>query len=207
MESDKVVRLYVGNLPDDCTQREVEEEFEKFGKIVYCELKRTVSGLPFAFVEFSDYRDARDAIKNKDGAEFNGKRLRVEVPFSSKRQSRRSDPPRKGKYLVEVTGLPPTGSWQDLKDHLRAAGECGHANVFRGGVGEVSFFSRGDMEYAIDKFDGSTFKSHQGEKARITVREKSHRRSRSRHRSRKRSYSGSRSYSRSRSRSRSRHRR
>lgn len=162
-------RVYVGNLPDTCSSKDVEAEFEKFGKLTSCELKKNVGGTAFAFLEYEDPRDAHDAIKEKDGTEFLGKRLRVEIPFGAKEDGRGSrrrgpGPPRRGRYLVEVTGLPPSGSWQDLKDHMREAGECAHADVFRGGVGEVSFYTRSDMEYAIDKFDGSTFKSHEGEK-------------------------------------------
>ncbi|GIX64550.1 serine/arginine-rich splicing factor 1, putative [Babesia caballi] len=183
-------RVYVGNLPDTCSQKDVETEFKKFGRLVSCELKKNSGGTAFAFLEYEDARDARDAIKQRDGADFLGQRIRVEIPFSVKDEGRGSrrrgpGPPRRGRYLVEVTGLPPSGSWQDLKDHLRDAGECAHADVFRGGVGEVSFYSRSDMEYAIDKFDGSTFRSHEGEKAKIRVRERrSHYRSRSRSRSR-----------------------
>ncbi|KAK1442683.1 RNA recognition motif RRM containing protein [Babesia gibsoni] len=214
-------RVYIGNLPDTCTQKDIEDEFEKFGKIVSFELKKTVSGTAFAFLEFEDVRDAQDAIKEKDGAEVLGRRIRVETPFSAKDDSRGGRrrgpiPPRRGRYVVEVTGLPPSGSWQDLKDHMREAGECAHADVFRGGFGEVSFYSRSDMEYAIDKFNGSTFKSHEGEKSKIRVREwrssrrsrsgsyrrhrRSHGRERERDRSRRRSLSRGRSADRSRER-------
>ncbi|CDR95112.1 splicing factor, arginine/serine-rich 3, putative [Babesia bigemina] len=221
--AEESARVYVGNLPDTCSPKDVEAEFQKFGKLTSCELKKNVGGAAFAFLEFEDPRDARDAIKEKDGADFLGKRLRVETPFGSKddgRGNRRRGPgpPRRGRYLIEVTGLPPSGSWQDLKDHMREAGECAHADVFRGGVGEVSFYSRSDMEYAIDKFDGSTFKSHEGEKAKIRVREwrpnyrsrsrsgSHHRRRRShgreRERSRRSPYSRGRSIDRSRERER-----
>lgn len=224
-------RIYVGNLPPHVSAKELENEFRKYGTIVQCDVKKTVSGSAFAFIEFEDARDAADAIKEKDGSDFEGNRLRVEVPFNARENGRyygrggrmmgRGQKPRRGKYVVEVSGLPISGSWQDLKDHLREAGECGHADVFKDGTGEVSFFNRADMLEAIEKFDGSTFRSHEGEKARITIREKEggwryddDRRgryernksysSRRNPRSRRRSYSGSvsRSYS-SRSRSRS----
>ncbi|BAM42214.1 splicing factor [Theileria orientalis strain Shintoku] len=200
MGIDDISRIYIGNLPSDCSQKELEEEFEKFGRILYCDLKRSYTGSSFAFIEFSDSRDARDAIRDKDGFEFHGKKLRVELPFRERDQASggsRRHGPRRGKYVLEVTGLPPSGSWQDLKDHMRDAGHCGHADVFRGGVGEISFFSRSDMEYAIEKYDGSTFKSHEGEKSRISVREKRRRRRSSSYRRRARSYSRSKSKSRS----------
>lgn len=31
---------------------------------------------------------------------------------------------RRGEFRLTVHGLPSTGSWQDLKDHMREAGEC-----------------------------------------------------------------------------------
>lgn len=226
-------RIYVGNLPSHVCAKELENEFRKYGTIVQCDVKKTVSGSAFAFIEFEDARDAADAIKEKDGCDFEGNRLRVEVPFNARENGRyygrggrmlgRGQKPRRGKFVVEVSGLPISGSWQDLKDHLREAGECGHADVFKDGTGEVSFFNRADMLEAIEKFDGSIFRSHEGEKAKISIREKeggwrydddrrgryernksySSRRS---PRSLRRSYSGSRSRSRdssSRSRSRS----
>ncbi|KAK2198278.1 bifunctional RNA recognition motif domain/Nucleotide-binding alpha-beta plait domain superfamily/RNA-binding domain superfamily [Babesia duncani] len=199
--SDQSSRVYVGNLSEDVTQEDLEREFERIGKITSCEIKKTVSGAAFAFLEFEDARDAQDAIKEKDGADFNGRRLRVEAPlapredFNNRDHRRHRDRTRDGKYVVVVSNLPPTGSWQDLKDLMRDAGDVGHASVFRGGVGEVSFFSRRDMEYAIDKFDGASFKSHEGEKSRISVREKrgGHRRSRSYSHRRRGSYGRDRS--------------
>lgn len=98
-------RVYVGNLPSECDQREIEEEFEKFGKIKRCDVKRGANGSSFAFVEFEDPRDAKDAIKEKDGYEFKGSRLRVEVPFSDRGYSRRRPTPRRGHYTVEVSVL------------------------------------------------------------------------------------------------------
>ncbi|KAI4837805.1 serine/arginine-rich splicing factor 1 [Plasmodium brasilianum] len=209
---DSLSRIYVGNLPSHVTSRDVENEFRKYGTIVKCDIKKTVSGAAFAFIEFEDARDAADAIKEKDGCDFGGNKLRVEVPFNARDNGKynsrggrgmmsRGVKSRRGKYVVEVSGLPLSGSWQDLKDHLRDAGECGHADVFKNGTGEVSFFHKEDMLEAIEKFNGSTFRSHEGEKTKITIRQKktSWRRDEGgygRYNSRNRSYS-SRSYSRS----------
>lgn len=41
----------------------VEDLFSKFGRILEISVKRTISGSPFAFVEFEDPRDAQDAIQ------------------------------------------------------------------------------------------------------------------------------------------------
>lgn len=58
-------------------------------------------------------------------------------------------------------GLPPTGSWQDLKDHMREAGDVCYADVFKDGTGVVEFLRKEDMKYAVRKLDDSKFRSHE----------------------------------------------
>ena len=60
-----------------------------------------------------------------------------------------------------VTGLPPTGSWQDLKDHMREAGDVCYSDVFKDGSGVVEYLRREDMKYALKKLDDTKFKSHE----------------------------------------------
>jgi arginine/serine-rich splicing factor 1/9 len=47
------------------------------------ELKTPSRPPAFAFVSFEHYLDAEDAIRNRDGVEFEGNRLRVEMSRSS----------------------------------------------------------------------------------------------------------------------------
>lgn len=58
-------------------------------------------------------------------------------------------------------GLPPSGSWQDLKDHMREAGDVCYADVFRDGTGVVEFVRKEDMTYAVRKLDNTKFRSHE----------------------------------------------
>lgn len=60
-----------------------------------------------------------------------------------------------------VVGLPPSGSWQDLKDHMREAGDVCFADAFKDGSGVVEFLRYEDMKYAIKKLDDSRFRSHE----------------------------------------------
>ncbi|XP_052385076.1 proline-rich protein 36-like isoform X6 [Oncorhynchus keta] len=97
-------------------------------------------------------------------------------------------------------GLPSSGSWQDLKDHMREAGDVCYADVFRDGTGVVEFVRKEDMTYAVRKLDNTKFRSHEGETAYVRVkvdgpRSPSYGRSRSRSRSNGRSNSRSRSFS------------
>lgn len=63
--------------------------------------------------------------------------------------------------LFFFSGLPPSGSWQDLKDHMREAGDVCYADVFRDGTGVVEFVRKEDMTYAVRKLDNTKFRSHE----------------------------------------------
>lgn len=80
---------------------------------------------------------------------------------------------KRSKYRVIVSGLPGSGSWQDLKDHMREAGDVCFADTYKDGTGVVEFLRHDDMKYAIKKLDDSRFRSHEGEVAYIRVREDS----------------------------------
>jgi len=67
-------KLYVGRLNQRTDKRDLEELFEKYGRVMTVEMK--TGG--FAFVEFEDPRDAADAIKNLDGYDLEGSRISVE---------------------------------------------------------------------------------------------------------------------------------
>lgn len=215
--------IYVGNLPGDVREREIEDLFYKYGRIVDIDLKLPPRPPGYCFIEFEDERDAEDAIKGRDGYVFDGCMLRVELAHGGRGPSSSSDRhssysytggrvggvSRRSEFRVVVTGLPASASWQDLKDHMRRAGDVCFAQVFRDGrglVGIVDYTNYDDMKYAIRKLDDSEFKNP-FDRGFIRVREeKSSGGRRSYSRSRSRSYTRSRSRSRSVSRSRSRSR-
>ena len=60
-----------------------------------------------------------------------------------------------------VSGLPPTGSWQDLKDHMREAGDVCFSDVYKDGTGAVEYLRYEDMKYALKKLDDTKFRSHE----------------------------------------------
>jgi arginine/serine-rich splicing factor 1/9 len=130
-------RIYIGNLPPDIRTKDIEDLFYKYGKIRFVDLKNR-KGPPFAFVEYEDPRDAEDAVKGRDCYNFDGYKLRVEFQKGSRNSNsgrsgsyRSAGPPRRSDYRIVASGLPPTGSWQDLKDHMREAGQVCYADVFK----------------------------------------------------------------------------
>ncbi|XAR52642.1 hypothetical protein NMG60_11020810 [Bertholletia excelsa] len=199
--------LYVGNLPGDIREREVEDLFYKYGRIIDIDLKIPPRPPGYAFVEFEDYRDAEDAIRGRDGYNFDGHRLRVELAHGGRGSSSvdryssysggssRGGVSRRSDYRVLVTGLPSSASWQDLKDHMRRAGDVCFSQVFhdRDGMrGIVDYTNYDDMKYAIRKLDDSLFRN-QFSRAYIRVMEYDPRDSYSRSPSRSPCYSRSRS--------------
>ncbi|KAG5401437.1 hypothetical protein IGI04_016044 [Brassica rapa subsp. trilocularis] len=58
-------RVYVGNLDPRVTERELEDEFRVYGVIKSVWVARRPPG--YAFLDFEDSRDARDAIRDLDG--------------------------------------------------------------------------------------------------------------------------------------------
>ncbi|MGH0168306.1 UNVERIFIED_CONTAM: hypothetical protein FKN15_054044 [Acipenser sinensis] len=68
-------RIYVGNLPADVQERDVEDLFYKYGKIRDIELKNNRGTIPFAFVRFEDPRDAEDAVHGRNGYGFGDSNL------------------------------------------------------------------------------------------------------------------------------------
>ncbi|CAI9774210.1 unnamed protein product [Fraxinus pennsylvanica] len=199
--------IYVGNLPADIRESEVEDLFYKYGRILDIELKIPPRPPCYCFVEFESARDAEDAIRGRDGYNFDGCRLRVELAHGGRGPPRSSDrrggyssrdssgsrfgPSRHSEYRVIIRGLPSSASWQDLKDHMRKAGDVCFAEVSRDGdgtFGVVDYTNYEDMKYAIRKLDDSEFKNPW---TRSYIRVKEHKRSPSRSPGRSRSRSRS----------------
>lgn len=58
-------RVYVGGLPQDISERDLEEKFGRHGRLRNVWVARKPPG--FAFIEFEDGRDAEEAVKAIDG--------------------------------------------------------------------------------------------------------------------------------------------
>ncbi|KAF3788275.1 Granule-bound starch synthase 1 [Nymphaea thermarum] len=86
--------IYVGNLPGDIREWEIEDLFYKvlsyqlhYGPIVDIELKNPPRPLGYCF----SARDAEDAIRGRDGYSFDGYHLRVELAHGGKGMPSSSD--------------------------------------------------------------------------------------------------------------------
>jgi len=73
------MNIYVGNLPYAVNEDELKDLFSEFGEVLSAKVimdRETGRSRGFGFVEMPD-NAARTAIEELDGAEFQGKDLRV----------------------------------------------------------------------------------------------------------------------------------
>lgn len=205
-------RVYIGNLPKDAGERDLERFFRGYGRVRDVLIKNG-----YGFVEFDDSRDAEDAVYELNGKRLLGERVTVERARGTPRgrdqwtggrdirhrpyNNERYGPPTRTDHRLIVENLSSRVSWQDLKDYMRQAGEVTYADAHKiKNEGVVEFASYSDMKNALEKLDDTEVN---GRRIRL-IEHKSPYSTRSRFRSRSRGHSHSPSHSRSRSRSRSR---
>src|SRR5438067_1628878 len=74
------VRLFVGNLPYDATEDEIRQHFSTVGNLSYVSIpldRETGKKRGFAFVEYSDAKQAQEAIRQFNNQPFKGRPLAV----------------------------------------------------------------------------------------------------------------------------------
>jgi RNA recognition motif-containing protein len=73
MSREKNPQIFIAKLPSGIRERDLDHDFKKFGPIKNIQLKRG-----YAFVEYEDYKDAEDAIKDMDGRRYDGQKIVVQ---------------------------------------------------------------------------------------------------------------------------------
>ena len=74
------MNIYVGNLNYTVTEDELREVFEEYGEVEKSAIimdRMTGRAKGFGFVEMASDDDAKKAIESLDGAELNGRSMRV----------------------------------------------------------------------------------------------------------------------------------
>lgn len=75
-------RVFIGNLPDDANDDELATLFQVIGEVTNVRIvhdKDTGKSLGFGFCEYSDARDAKNAIRELNGRDYRGRSLRVDI--------------------------------------------------------------------------------------------------------------------------------
>jgi RNA recognition motif-containing protein len=74
------MKLLVRNLSRSTTELQVQELFERYGKVQSCDLvldKDTGASKGFGFVELPNQGEAKAAVKSLNGLELDGNKIRV----------------------------------------------------------------------------------------------------------------------------------
>ncbi|KZT39220.1 RNA-binding domain-containing protein [Sistotremastrum suecicum HHB10207 ss-3] len=169
-------RLYLGRLPAEARQEDVEKLFDGYGRVVDC---RVMAGKGFGFVEFEGTRDAEDAVAAFNGKPFMGTNIVVEFAKEARRRDNydgdrgHGPPPRTRRppgFRIIVSGVSRDTSWQDLKDFGREAGSVSFADIDRdvAGQGILEYLSKDDADSAVKLLDG---KELRGASVRVALAE------------------------------------
>ena len=87
-------QIYVGNLPQGFTTRQLYDLFVDFGRVesvLMADDPKTGEVKDFGFIEMASDEATQNAVKSLNGREVSGRRLRVE---ESKPKPREEPPPR-----------------------------------------------------------------------------------------------------------------
>jgi len=82
-------QIFIRGFPSSMTERDIKDEFKKFGKI-----KEVIMKNGFAFVEYVDSEDAEKATIRMNGKELQGRQLYVDAA----RLNRKRDDMRRNGY-------------------------------------------------------------------------------------------------------------
>ncbi|CUS14840.1 unnamed protein product [Tuber aestivum] len=164
-------RLYLGNLHKDARKQEVEDFFKEHGSGKIVEIK-LMNG--FGFIQYDSEADAKDVVPAYHGRDFKGQALTVQFARGSRRDPRHHDfpggadrtfpRPRRTAFRMNITGLNPDTSWQDLKDFARKSGSdvvFSEVSRDRDGRGMVEFETYDDLKRAVSSLDRTEFKGTQ----------------------------------------------
>jgi RNA recognition motif-containing protein len=171
--------VYIGNLDENADARDLRDEFDRYGRIRDVWIARNPPG--FAFVEFDDDRDAKDAVRGTDGRYILDKRVRVEISRKGRAGGgggggggrdrddgprRGGNPPQRTEFKVKISNLPDGTNWRDIKDHVRNTADPVFADVTNGGNAVAEFRTLADAERIVDKLDDTKFN---GSYIRVTL--------------------------------------
>eukprot|EP00522_Entomoneis_paludosa_P010273 CAMPEP_0172439406 /NCGR_PEP_ID=MMETSP1065-20121228/402_1 /TAXON_ID=265537 /ORGANISM="Amphiprora paludosa, Strain CCMP125" /LENGTH=300 /DNA_ID=CAMNT_0013188087 /DNA_START=73 /DNA_END=971 /DNA_ORIENTATION=+ len=129
-EDAKNRRVYVGNLSWDVAWQDLKDHMRQAGEVVHAEVITEFTGRSkgCGIVEFSSDAEAQEAISTLTDTELKGRMIFVRED----RESNQGGHPgggggRSQNTSVYVWNLAPEVSWQDLKDHMRKAGNVDSA--------------------------------------------------------------------------------
>ena len=131
-------RVYVGNLSWDVRWQDLKDHMRQSGEVLHAEVICESNGRSkgCGIVEFATPAEAQEAISTLTDTELKGRMIFVREDRETSSgsaggfQGQRSD-----NCSVYVWNLSYETSWQDLKDHMRKAGNVDQANILNDSSG------------------------------------------------------------------------
>jgi len=155
-------RVYVGNLSWDVAWQDLKDHMRDAGEVLYAQVMTEPDGRSkgCGIVEYQTPQEAQDAIANLTDTELKGRMIFVREDRENGATAGRGA----SSCSVYVGNLSYDTSWQDLKDHMRQAGNVDQANVLTmpdgrsKGCGVVLYQRPQDAAKAIRELQNSLLK-------------------------------------------------
>ena len=134
-------RVYVGNIPWDVAWQDLKDHMRAAGEVLYAEVLKNPDGRSkgCGLVEYSEPSEAQEAISSLNDSELNGRMIFVredrENHNNNESDGDHDSSPPTHVTSVYVGNVSFDCSWQDLKDHMRQAGNVDQANILQFGDG------------------------------------------------------------------------
>ncbi|XP_067084949.1 RNA-binding protein 14a [Osmerus mordax] len=152
MEKNNSIKLFVGNLPLETSQEDLNQLFAPYGEVVTCSLLRQ-----FAFIHLQSAGAADRAIRELNGRDFRGRNLVVEES--------RARPLNSTKVFVgNLSALCTADDLQELFQTFGKVLECDKVKArlsSNAGYAFVHMERKEDALQAIEALHGTTFKGRQ----------------------------------------------
>jgi len=163
-------RVYVGNLSWDVAWQDLKDHMRDAGEVVFSEVMTEGDGRSkgCGIVEFATAEGAKEAITNMTDTELKGRMIFVREDRETSGGGGggggggfKQGGGFRGGASVYVGNLAYETSWQDLKDHMRKAGNVDQANVLQQedgrskGCGIVTYQNGRDASRAIRELQNS----------------------------------------------------
>lgn len=163
-------RVYVGNLSWDVAWQDLKDHMRQAGDVIFAEVMNESDGRSkgCGIVEYATAEEAKEAIATLTDSELKGRMIfvREDRETSGAVTTSFPSPPsavvKSGGFTsVYVGNLSYETSWQDLKDHMRQAGNVDQANILSNddgrskGCGTVQYQRSQDAARAIRELQNS----------------------------------------------------
>ncbi|XP_019865455.1 RNA-binding protein lark [Aethina tumida] len=135
-------KIFIGNLAEKTAVAELRPLFEKYGKVVECDVVKN-----YGFVHMENEADGREAIKNLNGQLMNGQTMKCEAAKSRKA-------PQTPTTKIFVGNLTDNTKAPQIRELFKKFGTVVECDIVRN-YGFVHLESSGDVNEAIKELNGT----------------------------------------------------